>query len=51
MIASAYRVRTGSLNCGSGGQLSYAERIVMHPQYSPRNADNDIGLILLTDSL
>ncbi|XP_023951067.2 trypsin, alkaline C-like [Bicyclus anynana] len=44
-VASRYRCRAGSTTKSSGGWSHNVAQLFGHPHYSPRNHDNDIGVV------
>ncbi|XP_023951068.2 trypsin CFT-1-like [Bicyclus anynana] len=44
-VASRFRCRAGSTNRSSGGWQHNVAQLIGHPHYSPRNHDNDIGVV------
>ncbi|XP_013133133.1 PREDICTED: trypsin CFT-1-like [Papilio polytes] len=43
--ANMWRIRVGSTNANSGGVVHNTNRIIMHPNYDPRNENNDIAVL------
>ncbi|XP_013133128.1 PREDICTED: trypsin, alkaline C-like [Papilio polytes] len=43
--ANMWRIRVGSTNANSGGNVHNTNRIIMHPNYNSRTQDNDIALL------
>lgn len=51
MIVGTWRSRVGSSFASSGGVIHLSSQIINHPQYNPRNEDNDVSILRLSTNI
>lgn len=48
---SDFRIRAGSANSASGGQLTLVSQVIQHENYTDGRYDNDVALLILDNPL
>ncbi|XP_026320371.1 trypsin CFT-1-like [Hyposmocoma kahamanoa] len=51
MVVGMWRSRVGSSFASSGGTVHLSSQIINHPQYNPRNEDNDVSILRVSTNI